>query len=94
MYDLFFEIQIMSHKSLAEHPNIVKLLGLSFSVDAKNQIYPILAVEAAHPQNPDLMQFVNSNNRPSPIPLDLIYALMGDIAEGLTALHRLGVVRY
>jgi hypothetical protein len=29
MYDIFFEIQIMSHKPLCDHPNIVKLLGIS-----------------------------------------------------------------
>ena len=95
MHDIFFEIQVMSHKSLGEHPNIVKLLGLSFSQVASEtewQIYPMLVVEAAHPEYPDLRQYVDSTDRPSPLPLDIVFELIGDIADGLTALHGLGVV--
>jgi hypothetical protein len=69
MHDLFFEIQVMSHKSLVEHPNIVTLLGISFREEASNiepQVYPILVVEAAHPQYPDLKQYIQSIEEPPP----------------------------
>lgn len=93
MHDLFFEIQVTSHKSLVEHPNIVTLLGISFLEGASKiepQVYPILVVEAAHSQHPDLKQYLQSIEEPTP--LSLVYELIGDIADGLAALHGLGVV--
>jgi serine/threonine protein kinase len=93
MRDIFFEIQVMSNKSLVEHPNIVTLLGISFHEEVskiESQIYPILVVEAAHPRYPDLKQYIQSIEEPSPLPL--VYELIGDIADGLAALHGLGVV--
>src|SRR5271155_2278701 len=37
MYDIFFEMQVMTHKSLSSHPNIVKLLGVSFVTTVKEK---------------------------------------------------------
>jgi serine/threonine protein kinase len=95
MYDIFFEIQIMSHKPLCDHPNIVKLLGISFNtivseVPEHNRIYPVLVVEAAHPLYPDLQRFVEAPSCPRPIPLDLVFGLIGDMADGLSILHSFG----
>jgi serine/threonine protein kinase len=91
MYDIFFEIQIMSHKPLCDHPNIVKLLGISFNdLSEDDQFYPVLVVEAAHPPYPDLGRYVESNDCPLPIPLPFVYGLIGDIADGLTVLHSFG----
>src|SRR5947207_10174940 len=61
MYDLFFEIQMMSHVSLINHPNIVKLIGLSYppiETNAPDDIpCPLLVVEAAQISCPDLQVF-------------------------------------
>lgn len=96
MYDIFFEIQIMTHKSLCDHPNIVKLLGISFQetdwcADI-TRVYPILVVEAAHWQYPDLHRYVVAHRKRPPTPLRIAYELIGDMADGLTALHSHGVV--
>lgn len=97
MEDVFYDAQVMSHSPLCDHPNIVKLLGFSF-YDFQHpleghQVYPILVVEAAHPEYPDLEQFVNAMRRERKrIDLDLVYEFIADIADGLTALHSFGVV--
>ena len=55
MYDIFFEMQVMTHKSLSSHPNIVKLLGVSFVTTVKEkdvQIFPLLLAKAAQCECP------------------------------------------
>jgi serine/threonine protein kinase len=92
MYDIYFEIQVMSHKSLLEHPNIVTLMGMTFAEDTVSsnpQIRPILVVEAAHSLYSNLTEYIDVIDH---VPLSLAYELIGDIADGLTALHTLGVV--
>jgi hypothetical protein len=58
MNNIFFEIQIMAHARLSEHPNIVKMLGLSFFEQEPDWLFPILVLEAANHRYPDLQQFV------------------------------------
>jgi len=100
MYDIMYEIQIMSHKPLCAHPNLVKLFGISF-LDSRSDLhkllgarpYPILVVEAACEQYPDLRQCVESQSQISAaIPDDIAFTLLSDIADGLSALHAFGVV--
>jgi len=102
-----YDIQIMSHSRLCDHINIVKLLGLAMydmksendsesedgtkSENKNGAIYPVLVVEAADSEYPDLRQFMEVC-REEPIPLDLVYEFICDIADGLTALHNFGVV--
>jgi serine/threonine protein kinase len=97
MKKIFYESQIMSHKPLCDHPNIVKLLGLSvcevnWGINTA-RIWPILIVEAAHSKYPDLEKYVEFHRDQSlQIPLGIVYEFIGDIADGLTALHNFGVV--
>ena len=68
MYDMFFEIQVMSHIPFQSHPNITKLLGVSFGLCNQNDafIYPILLVEPADRTYPDLRRFVESQQSQLP----------------------------
>lgn len=84
---VIFEVQVMSHKPLCDHPNIVRLIGLSF-ID----LIPIPIVEAAIPQYPDLQTYIQSPNRPKPLPLKSLYHLVSDLADGISAIHDFGVI--
>ena len=88
--DLYFELQIMSHRPLCQHPNIVQLLGISFSDNEDGQLYPILVVEPACREFADLTRFVLS--RSEDIEPDMAAHLISDIADGISALHVYGVV--
>jgi serine/threonine protein kinase len=62
------------------------------SKNENGAIYPVVVVEAADSEYPDLKQFMEDCPRQGPIPLDLVYDFICDIADGLTALHNFGVV--
>ncbi|KAK6517421.1 hypothetical protein TWF281_004078 [Arthrobotrys megalospora] len=93
MYDLNFELQIMSKKSLRSHPNITKLLGICF--DAPEESFemfaePGLIVELAHDQHPDLASFFDHNSSPDrshSISYTTGANLIADIGDGIQALH-------
>lgn len=90
-HDLHFELQIMSHEPLCSHPNIVRLLGISFEdVPIQQTFLPVLVVEAACAEYPDLTRFLchkGSSLRPA-----TAKGLIADIADGLTVLHQHGVI--
>lgn len=93
MIDMFFELQVMSHKPLCDHPNIVKLIGLTFYRPAYHGIViPIPIVESADLRYPDLQRFMESTDRETPLPLNSAYELISDIADGVTVLHDFGVI--
>src|SRR5271170_6537058 len=96
MTEIFYEIQVMSHYSLSRHPNIVKLIGLSFyervsrlDDTSSSFVYPVLVLEKADPKHLDLRCFVESCKH---IPLFQVLSFIADVADGLTALHTFGVV--
>jgi serine/threonine protein kinase len=96
MTEIFYEIQVMSHYSLSRHPNIVKLIGLSFyerfsrlDDTSSSLVYPILVLEKADPKHPDLRCYVESCKH---IPLFQVLSFIADMADGLTALHKFGVI--
>lgn len=60
--DLYFELQIMSHQPLCEHPNIVQLEGISFIDHTNEDIYPLLIVEPACRDFPDLTRLLSSRS--------------------------------
>lgn len=102
MYDLNFELQIMSKKSLSDHRNITKLLAVSFDtvwetdVDRTNSfVLPILIVELADDRFPDLSLFLNPQHNvslPKRLTFETAAALIADIADGVEALHNHDIV--
>ena len=92
MYDFFFEAQVMSHQPLCQHPNVVKLLGLSFYTINEEIIYPILIVEAADSQYPDLRRYIDDSDRQRPISVSTLIDIAADIADGLDAIHQFGLI--
>ncbi|KAJ5660223.1 hypothetical protein N7507_006674 [Penicillium longicatenatum] len=79
------EVLIMCHPPLTHHPNIINLLGYGWSVE-KQRLSPFLAVEFA--TGGSLREYLKQC--PQSIRSKLI--LMGDVAAGLMALHRCGIV--
>ncbi|KAK0122573.1 hypothetical protein ONS96_009615 [Cadophora gregata f. sp. sojae] len=87
--DLYFELQIMSHQPLCEHPNIVQLKGISFD-ETSDDLYPFLIVEPACEQYPDLTRLTRFS--PAKLPSDQVADIIGDIADGISVLHVYGVI--
>lgn len=79
------EVLIMCHPPLTHHPNIMSLLGYGWSVE-KQQLFPFLSVEFA--TGGSLRAYLAEY--PQSIRSKLI--LMGDVAAGIMALHRCGIV--
>ncbi|KAH0563020.1 hypothetical protein GP486_002416 [Trichoglossum hirsutum] len=96
MYDLNFELEVMSKASLQEHPNITKLLAVCFDTLSSESgqprafAEPGLIVELAHEHHPDLASFFDDNSnpdRPPRLPYDTGASLIADIADGVQVLH-------
>src|SRR5277367_3044593 len=86
-------VQVMSHKPLCEHRNILKLIGLSFQSSKVHQfLVPVPIVESANPNFPDLRQYMQYPRRIRPLPLRLICRFISDLADGISVLHDHGVV--
>jgi serine/threonine protein kinase len=102
--DMMFEIQVMAHSPLNKHPNIIKLLAISFEdfitpvkhssggdfIHEIEIFIPILVVEAAVPEYSTLDRFFIANN--NKIDFDQARTLICDIACGLAAVHQYGVI--
>lgn len=79
------EVLIMTHQPLAQHPNIIDLLGYGWIV--KNQrLWPFITVDFA--SEGSVRRYLKRESRPF---LTLLI-LIGDIGEGLVALHSCGIV--
>ncbi len=98
---LSLELRILSDRLLRSHPNIVKLLGISFveervaEGDSPSALFfkPILILEEAHQDHPTLESFYrHAKLRGEDIPMDLKFSLWRDVAEALAAVHAVGVV--
>jgi serine/threonine protein kinase len=95
MYDLNFELQIMSKPSLGKHRNITGLLAVCFdSIPEADgscaSVEPGLVVELAHEQYPDLALFFDHEcnpHRPQRLPFQTSASFIVDIADGLQVLH-------
>lgn len=98
MFDLNFELQVMSKASLRRHRNIAGLLAVCFDTTSDKNTesssiptaHPGLIVGLAHEKYPDLKLFFDRNSnpgRPDRLPFQTSGALIADIADGLTALH-------
>jgi serine/threonine protein kinase len=98
MYDLNFELQVMSKASLRRHRNIAGLLAVCFDTSSDKTAesspiptaHPALIVALAHEQYPDLKLFFDHDSnpgRPDRLPFQASGTLIADIADGITALH-------
>src|SRR5450432_3944081 len=90
LHDLSFELQIMSHRPLCEHLNIVQLKGISFWGNRDEELCPVMIVEPACREYPDLTRFVLSQN--GNVQADLAAGIIADIADGISVLHVYGVI--
>ncbi|KAF8459751.1 hypothetical protein BDZ91DRAFT_851920 [Kalaharituber pfeilii] len=108
MNDILYEIQIMHQAGANQHSNVAELYGLSFEagnddvadssrdteLSVQRYLRPILVSPLAHVDYPDLRHFLahNGPSRPRPLPWNIASKLIGDIGEGLHALHHVNVV--
>jgi serine/threonine protein kinase len=99
MKAIFFEVRVLSHELLRDKSNIVKLHAISFfnvvteEHSRQDRIYPLLVLEAAHPDYPNLGRYLKAKTlREHPIPLLTLHRLIGNMIDGLVALHNLGLV--
>jgi serine/threonine protein kinase len=90
LHDLYFELQVMSHEPLCSHPNIVRLMGISFDPNLSQVFTPHIVVECAHLKYPDLSSYMEQFR--STVGPETTRNLIADIADGIAALHAYGVV--
>lgn len=86
--DILLEIRALLHEPLRYHPNIVRLLGLSWGSSSETgSIYPTLILEYASFGS---LQHLQANSPPLPFPVK--QKLCYDVARGLSILHACGIV--
>jgi serine/threonine protein kinase len=85
---------------LSQHKNIVRLLAISWDEDdiiesstLEDVIRPVLVVELAWEEHPDLASFMKfCSQSPGSAVVEDVLSLVSDVADGLAALHSFGVV--
>lgn len=91
---LYTEVLTMRHPPLMAHPNIVKLLGISFEVEgheSDRSVIPILVPECAELGNlAEVLETAKREDRPLSFDQKLAFCL--DVAHGLEALHACGTI--
>ncbi|KAF8242560.1 kinase-like protein [Wilcoxina mikolae CBS 423.85] len=85
--NLLLDLQIMHHKPLQSHPNILNLIGYGWNTH-DNNLVPFVMVDFA--SMGDCRTYLGDNRGRVPFKTKLIF--IGDIAAGLVALHRCGIV--
>ncbi|KAI9706668.1 MAG: hypothetical protein M1836_003677 [Candelina mexicana] len=87
--NIMLELRVLTHRPLRVHPNIVKLLQVSWEADPfiQNLKWPVLITELA-----DLGTLQDFLENFKPLGWDLRISLTRDIVGGLAALHDNGVV--
>ncbi|PCD46485.1 hypothetical protein AU210_001891 [Fusarium oxysporum f. sp. radicis-cucumerinum] len=80
------EIQILSHRSLRQHPNIVKILGVHWDYRHTGYPEPLILLEKA---NMDLRKF---QAKYFSLPFATKKAIALNIVCGLSAIHECGVI--
>ena len=88
------EVRLLTYDTLKRHPNIMRLLGVSWNMTERpghdNVLEPIVLAELAAG---DLEKLIN-NSRNGQMRLDLTAqaGLICDIAQGIAALHSVGII--
>ena len=87
--DMMLELRVLTHPPLMVHPNIVKLIRVSWQADALVQYlkWPVLVVELA-----DLGTLRDIFDKFAPFSFELKLSLVTDIMSGLAALHDCGII--
>ncbi|KAK4493822.1 hypothetical protein PRZ48_015007 [Zasmidium cellare] len=95
--DILMEIRVMSHAAISRHPNVVSLVALAFEEipDWTQRIdffRPILLVDPSDKTYPDLRRLLSAADLETLLNDEMIISLIGDIADGMAALHTFGLV--
>ncbi|KAK6359240.1 hypothetical protein TWF696_000404 [Orbilia brochopaga] len=87
---LVSEIAILGHKDIRGHPNIVRLIGVTWDIlSASEAIWPTLVFRKS--EHGDLRRFMKSDAGKG-LDFDGRLKLCNDLAVGIAALHAVGVV--
>lgn len=82
------EIIVLGHPEIRGHPNMVRLVGVCFEIDAQTRIpWPVLVLQKA--EHGDLKKFMNSP-RGEGLSLRERLDLCIDVAAAITLMHREG----
>ncbi|KAF9461248.1 hypothetical protein BDZ94DRAFT_1168109 [Collybia nuda] len=86
--EILLEIRALLHEPIRYHPNIVRLLGLTWAaIGGTRSVFPVLALEYAEFGTLDNLQ-MNSDTLPFRVKKKLCH----DISKGLSILHASGIV--
>jgi serine/threonine protein kinase len=85
---VLLDLQIMHHKPLRSHPNILRLIGYGWNMQVNNQPLPFVMVEYAHMGN--FREYLRQHQGRTTLNNKFIF--IGDVAAGLMALHDCGIV--
>ncbi|KAE8442496.1 hypothetical protein EG329_003277 [Mollisiaceae sp. DMI_Dod_QoI] len=96
------ELRVLSDVTLSQHPNIIKLLGVSWetlsskgfgSENVVSSIRPLLIVELAVPAYPTLTEFVDHHDQhEQEISVATKLSLLSDVADAISVLHSCGII--
>ena len=94
MEDLLFELKVMTHDTIRDQGNIVKLLAVSLETEDDNPaaIKPVLIVEAADRETPDLETFFTRKPKRVTYDDDILSNFTADVADGLDVIHQHRIV--
>jgi serine/threonine protein kinase len=85
--NLLLDLQIMHHKPLQNHPNILNLIGYGWNTQ-DNNLVPFVMVDYASMGN--FRAYLGESRGLVAFSMKLLF--MGDVAAGLMALHKCGIV--
>jgi hypothetical protein len=90
---LISELNILGHREIRRHPNIISLVGVCFEIIPRSNVaMPVLALAKAH--HADLVISLYEMPRLVGLPRDSfpLLVICGEIAKGLEMLHQSGKV--
>ena len=92
--DLLYELKVMSHRTLRDHPNIVKLLAAGFESEERSLdvFQPFLVVELAHASRPDLLAYFEQEKDFTSTGTQQLFQFVVDIANGVSVLHEHNII--
>ena len=89
MMSIISEVQVLGHFRSSRAHLIVHLIGISWEIDERGQVSPVLALEYA--QHNSLAKFL-ATSMTSPLTFEEKERLSMDIASGLSSIHEAGFI--